>query len=412
MGMNQRRLYRTIESFALKHFKTDKELLKHVVNEIVKNENIDIKGGRIWQYDQASESYRLIHQIGAIERVEAGYKIPISSYPIFLRLAEHRSLLGRETDKYLVKKGIVKYSASGVGEKVPYKKFFVYQYVLAFNSDALDDTLLAELNIISLAATSLLSGRQIERKAALLERDLDKASEIQQSILPEPYLQFHHFEVFGKSVPDRIVGGDFFDYLLPVEERDRLSIVIGDAASKGLHAAAQAMYVVGAIRMGISFHTKIGTLMGRINNIVNQTFAEEQFVSLFYAEFSDDKKGLMLYSNAGHNSPLLYHAQEKTIEELEPTGQIIGPFPNEKFRVENTTLKTGDVLLMYSDGISEAASTQDQSYGEKRLAEKLEEFHRLSAREICEAIYNDVDQFSVGSTMTDDRTLVVVKRIH
>lgn len=412
MAMNQRRLYRTIESFAVEHFKTDKELLKHVVNEIVKNENIDIKGGRIWQYDPSTESYRLIHQIGQIERVEPGYRIPVANYPMFLHLDQHRSVLGRETDRHLLKKGITKYAATGVGEKIPYKKGFVYQYVLAFNSDTLDESLLADLNIISLAVTSLLRGRQIERKAAMLERDLDKAREIQQSILPEPYLRFHHFEIYGKSVPDRIVGGDFFDYLLPDDERDRLSIVVGDAASKGLQAAAQALYVVGAIRMGITFQTKISTLISRVNSIINKSFSEEKFVSLFYAEFSDDKKGLMLYTNAGHNSPLLYHVHENAVEELVPTGQILGPFPHEKYRVENTTLKPGDVLLIYSDGLSEATNTEEQHYGERRLAEKLVELHRLSAREICDAIFEDVERFSAGSTMSDDKTLVVVKRIH
>jgi len=79
--MAQRRLYRTIESFASEHLKTDKELLKHVINEIVKEEQIDIKGGRIWQYDPGTETYRLIHQIGVIQRVEAGYRIAVGTLP-------------------------------------------------------------------------------------------------------------------------------------------------------------------------------------------------------------------------------------------------------------------------------------------------------------------------------------------
>ncbi|HWP81526.1 MAG TPA: PP2C family protein-serine/threonine phosphatase [Bacteroidota bacterium] len=410
--MNQRRLYRTIESFASKHFKTDRELLKHVVNEIVKNEDIAIKGGRIWLYDPSTESYRLIHQIGMMQRLEPGYVIPVARYPIFLRLAEHRSVLAKETDKVLQKKGILKFFATGVGEKIPFKKGFLYPYVLAFNSDATDEALLPELNIISLAVSSLLRGRNIEQKARLLEKDLDKAREIQQSILPTPYLRFHHFEIYGNSRAEQIVGGDFFDYLLPDGEKDRLSIVVGDAASKGLQAAAQAMYVVGALRMGTLFHTKISILMSRINSIINKTFAEEQFVSMFYCELSDDQKGLVLYSNAGHNSPILYHAHERSIEVLEPTGQILGPFPDAKFRVENTTLKPGDVMLMYSDGISEARDINDRGYGEKRLEEKLEEVHRLSAREICEAVFDDVMKFSIGSGVSDDKTLVVVKRVH
>jgi serine phosphatase RsbU (regulator of sigma subunit) len=410
--MTQRRLYRTIESFASAHFKTDKELLKHVVNEIVKDENIDIKGGRIWQYDPATASYRLIHQIGAIQRLEPGYRIAVDDYPTFLRLAEHRSIIANETDRYLRKQGIIKYSATGVGERIPYKKGFVYQYVLAFNSDSFNESLISDLNIISLAVSSLLKGRKVEEKATLLERDLDKAREIQQSILPQHALKFHHYELYGVSIPDRVVGGDFFDYMFADEESDRLSVVIGDAASKGFRAAAQALYVVGALRMGISYHSKISMLMSRLNKLVNKTFSEEQFVSMFYAELSDDSNGLMLYANAGHNSPVIYRAQERRSEILNPTGQILGPFPELTYRVENTLIRKEDVVVMYTDGISEARAADYSVYGEKRLAEKLEELHLLSAEKICRHLLDDVIHFASGGEDGDDKTIVVIKRIN
>lgn len=410
--MAQRRLYRTIESFASEHFKSDKEILKHVINEIVKEEQIDIKGGRIWQYDPGTETYRLIHQIGVIQRLETGYTIAVPEYPTFTRLAEHRSIIANETDKYLRKKGIVKYSATGVGEKIPYKKSFVYQYILAFNSDSIDESLISDLNIISLAVTALLRGKRVEQKATLLEKDLDKAREIQQSILPQHALSFHHYQLYGVSIPDRVVGGDFFDYLFADEETDRLSVVIGDAASKGFRAAAQALYVVGALRMGISYHSKITRLMSRLNRLVNKTFSEEQFVSMFYAELSNDTKGLMLYANAGHNSPVIYRANEKRVEILNPTGQILGPFPEETYKVENTVIGKGDVVVMYTDGLSEAMRGDFEMYGEKRLAEKVEELHLLSAEQICRNVLDDVIHFSAGGQDGDDKTIVVIKRIN
>ncbi len=409
--MNQRRVYRTIESFASEHFKTEKDLLKHVLNEIVKDENIDFKGGRIWQYDQTIESYRLIHQIGVIDRLEHGYKILVATYPIFQQLAGQRSLIANETDRYLRKKGIVKYSATGVGEKIPYGDGSVYQYVLAFNSDNLDQSLLPDLNIVSIAVTSLLSRKRIEQKAKLLAKDIDKAREIQKSILPESALKFHHYDVYGISVPDRIVGGDFFDYLIQEEERDRLSIVVGDAASKGLRAAAQAMYMAGGLRMAVSYHTKITTLMSRLNRLLSQTFSEEQFVSMFYAELFNDKRGLLLYCNAGHNSPLLYHVQDGRLEILEPTGQIMGPFPDGKYIVENTYLMPGDVLVMYTDGISEARNDQGEVYGEARIEQRIRELHPRTAEEICKQILDDAQKFSRGSEESDDKTVVVTKRI-
>jgi sigma-B regulation protein RsbU (phosphoserine phosphatase) len=376
----------------------------------VKDEQINLKGGRIWQYEPSTDSYRLIHQIGIIDRVEQGYKIALSTYPIFYQLSDHRSLIANETDRYLRKKGIVKYSATGVGEKLDAKKGKVPQYILAFNSDRLEESLLADLNIISLAVTSLLRGKKVERKADLLEKDLDKAREIQQSILPQHALNFHHYELYGVSIPDRVVGGDFFDYLQSDDEEDRLSVVIGDAASKGFRAAAEALYVSGALRMGITYHTKISALMSRVNRLVNKTFAEEQFVTMFYAELSNDPKGLLLYSNAGHNSPMVYRAKDKRIDMLEATGQIMGPFPDGLYKVDNTHLNEGDVVVLYTDGVVEAVGG-GVMYGEDRLQSKIGELASLSAKEICQRLLDDVLQYSSASDDGDDKTIVVIKRL-
>ena len=147
--MDQRRLYRTIESFAPEHFKTEKELLKHVLNEIVKTEAIRLKGGRLWQYEPATDSCnnRLIHQIGQIEMMESGYRIQVSRYPMFHHLVEQRTIIANETERYLRTKGIVKDSATGFRDKLKNKTGSVFQYVMAFNSDHRDQDLLLDLNL-------------------------------------------------------------------------------------------------------------------------------------------------------------------------------------------------------------------------------------------------------------------------
>jgi serine phosphatase RsbU (regulator of sigma subunit) len=409
--MNQRRLYRTIESFAAEQFKTEKDLLKHVLNEIVKNEDIKLKGGRLWQYEPSTESYRLVHQIGQIDRLDPGYRIQVARYTMFQHLTEQRSIIANETDRYLRTKGIIKYSATGIGDKIPFRNTTVFQYVLAFNSEFIDQDLLPNLNVISLAVTSALRSRRIEQKARLLEQDIDKAREIQMGILPDPFLHFYYYDIYGISVPDRIVGGDFFDYIYADENKDRLTIVVGDAASKGFRAAAQALYVVGALRMGIAHHTKTAILMSGINKIVNRSFAEEQFVSMFYAELTDGVKGLLLYSNAGHNSPMVFHAQEKSIELLEPTGLILGPFPRGSYRVESTMLKKGDIAVIYTDGITEARRIDGAPYGEQRFAENIKKLAEKGAKEICTTLIEDVEQYAEGSEDSDDRTIVVIKRV-
>jgi len=169
---------------------------------------------------------------------------------------------------------------------------------------------------------------------------------------------------------------------------------------------------VGGIRMAVSYNTKITTLMSRTNKLLNQAFSEEQFVSLFYTELFNDKKGLILYANAGHNSPILYHAREDRVEVLEPTGQILGPFPEETYNVENTYLSVDDVLVIYTDGISEAHNTNGDLYGEPRLQKLIQEYAHKSAQELCSIVMEDVQKYSRGSDETDDRTMVVIKRIN
>jgi sigma-B regulation protein RsbU (phosphoserine phosphatase) len=320
-------------------------------------------------------------------------------------------VIAEETHKFLRKKGIGGYAAAGIGEKVKVRNAFLYPYLIAFNSDAKDDRILDTLNIVSSAATSILKSKRIEAQTKLLEKDLDQAYKIQRSILPAHQLTFGDYELFGISLPDRIVGGDFFDYLSVGDDSDRIGVVIGDAASKGLPAAIEALYISGALKMGAAFESKMTTLIKKINNLVNQTFADERFVTLFYAELLNNTNGLCLYTNAGHNAPMYYKAGTGTIELLENTGPVLGLAPDQKYQTENINVAQGDVLLLYTDGIVEAADVNFRLYGEDRLKQKLLQVKDLAPREITEAILEEVQQFSAQAPYSDDKTLVAIKRV-
>jgi sigma-B regulation protein RsbU (phosphoserine phosphatase) len=407
--MQLRKLYRTIENIASKSAEHEEDLLKQVIQEIVQSEEIHLKGGRIWKFDAKSGSYLLLHQTGDMEAIRQGYAIKVKDYPIFLELPQLRTVLGSEQDQYLRRRGILKYSATGVGEKVKWRGHTLYRYVLAFNADHLNEALTSTLNIISTSLTSVLRTKKVERKAQVLERDLDKAREIQQSILPQHEMRFHSYELYGVSIPDRIVGGDFFDYLVTEGDQERIGVVIGDAASKGLSAAAQALYTSGALRMGFDYQTKISSLLSRVNKLLNKTFSEEHFVTLVYCELTDDRNGLVLYANCGHNSPILLRSNG-TAEMFETTGQILGPFPNETFRTENVLMKAGDILLLYTDGISEATNEHGDFFGEERVIDMLRTFRALPAKEITIRILDEVQKFNSLGTQSDDKTVVTIKR--
>ena len=249
----------------------------------------------------------------------------------------------------------------------------------------------------------------MESSAKESMQELEKAKEIQRSILPEHEYKFSNYELFGLSVPDRIVGGDFFDYLAS-EDEERLGVALGDAASKGLSAASQALYVSGALKMGVGYQMKMSAMMSKINNLVNETFPYERFVTLFYCELSTDKRGLCQYVNAGQNPPMFLDYESGNVERLSSTGPVLGPAPYQKYGVESINFKVNDVMVLYSDGIIEATDQNFKFYGEERLIECIQKHKDADPKEICNNIIQEVNVFSAKGVYSDDRTLVVIKR--
>ena len=162
--------------------------------------------------------------------------------------------------------------------------------------------------------------------------------------------------------------------------------------------------------MGVEYQTKIGSLMTRLNSLVNRAFAPEQFVSMVYAELNASDRGLVIYVNAGHNFPLVLRAGTNDVERLPATGQIVGPFPREIYHSDFTILHRGDILLLYTDGIVEAPNEQGEMFGESRLIRALTQHRKRTPRELCALILEEVQVHSRMAEYSDDKTVVVVKR--
>ena len=408
--MNQHKLYRTIQSLTEERFRTDEQLLSHVLQHIITNDEFPIKGGRIWKLEPASGTYRLLRQYGDMEFIDRNFRIRADQYPPFRDLHKRGTILATETNRYLRRKGIRFYSATGIGEKTIWKGVPLFQYVLGINADFLEYDRIYALNIIGNALTVALKKRQIEKKAELLAADLDKAREIQRSILPEHQQRFGNYDLYGVSLPEQIVGGDFFDYLHTADDKDRLGVVIADAASKGMSAAVQALYVSGALRMGVEYQTKLSSLITKVNQLVGRAFSPEHFISMVYVELTDSDRGLVLFVNAGHNAPILLRAGTDQAEMLQSTGHILGPFPNARYRADFTLMNKNDLLLLYTDGIVEASNERQEMYGEGRLLETLRAHRTRQPKEICQLLLEDVQVFSRNAVYSDDKTLVVIKR--
>jgi len=409
--MEQKKLFKTIDALASKHFDTERELLHQVLNQLVQSATIDVTGGRIWKLNIENESYKLVYQMGKVQRIKKEFELSLKDNPVLGIVSKYRTILADETNTVLLKKGIFKYSASGIGSKIKVGNTSYYEYLLSLNTQDLADDLRYILNIVATVLTSKIKERRISSSRKHLIADIDRAKQLQRSILPEHEYKFHNFDIFGLTIPAQTVGGDFYDYIKVGDDEERLGIVLGDAASKGLSASAEAMYISGAIRMAGNFQMKISPMMYRMNNLVNKIFSDDKFSTLFYGELTNDKKGLFLYANAGHNPPMFYCKKHKTLTYLEPTGPLLGPAPNSRYETDSINFRVGDSLIIYSDGITEAANNKFVFYEEKRLQKIIKKVINKSPKEIALAIIEDVQKFSTSdSKYSDDKTVVVIKR--
>ena len=407
--MTQRTLYRLIESIGSQAYESDDAMLTSILDEIVSSERTSVTGGRVWKLLPAARKYRLIYESGNIEEVGVGFEIRLKGYTVFEQVARKRTVLADETNRALRKKGIVKYSATGIGNRVTIGDLDYYEYLMAFNTRERDPEFKHILSITGQAVTQLLAGRRSEEEKRILLSEMELARDLQRRLLPEHELSFGRYELYGVSIPEKTVGGDFFNYYRMGDDPDRMAVSIGDAASKGFSAAVQALFVSGALMMSVEAESKIAPMLRRINSINRRIFPHERFLTLFYCELFDGEEGLVLYSNAGHSKPIHYHAATRQCSELAVTGPVIGLVPDAHFGVTNTNIASGDVLLMYTDGISEANDGHEE-YEVARIMEVVRRNAGRSAKDICIDLIQDVQTFSANGMYSDDKTVVVIKR--
>ncbi|MCX7880423.1 MAG: serine/threonine-protein phosphatase [Ignavibacteria bacterium] len=406
----QREIYKVVEKLVSGNFREPLALLKRLVKDLVNHKGFNITGGRVWELLVDEMAYVLRMQYGNVEKIPEGYKIYIQDQPFLSRIVFERTMVNIETDKLLKEKGIQMYSASGVGPIIRTRDGKFYKYLLGFNGPEIDSKFIETLTVISSVATISIKNivDNIEKKK--IRDDLYQAAQIQKNLLPDHYLEFLDYEIFGVCIPDSAVGGDYFDYLKMEGEEERLGIVISDAASKGLSAAVQALYVSGAMRMGWSYSIRMSDLFKKLNHLVYKAFPYERFVTLFYCELTNTSNRLVLYVNAGHCAPIHYRARNDKISKLLPTGGLLGLLPEQNFKVENIQMGIGDILLLYTDGISDALDSQRNIYGEDRLVELLRKNKDLNSKEIAYSIIEDVHNFQGQTEVNDDKTIIVVKR--
>ena len=408
-GRTQRTTYKIIDRILSLTYESQLDLLSALVRDIVDNDRFVMTGGRVWEFDEQTSSYVLQYKYGEGSSLTIGTVRNIhEAQSPFAQLSTLHTYTEVETTETLPDSAR-EYALTGVGDVLTVDDIRVYRYAIAFTAHTITDELRETLMVAGAAATTSLRNMQSALRERRMQKDLDQAWQIQQGLVPDHSRRFRDFDLYGLSLPESVVGGDYFDYLT-TSDHDRLGVVISDAASKGLPAAVQALFVSGAMRMAVSFETKMSSLISRLNTLMYDTFPHERFVSLFYCEFTHSENGLVLYANAGHCPPLHFRAAVGTFEELHPTGGILGIIAEQQFRVENINMAHGDILVMFTDGITEAQDRSGTLYGEERLCDVVRLNASLTSQDIALAIIDDVQKYSAGAHYSDDKTLIVIKR--
>ena len=239
-----------------------------------------------------------------------------------------------------------------------------------------------------------------------LKNDLEIAREIQLAMLPPGLYQGHGVEAIGLTRPANTVGGDFYD-ILPVDDR-HLAIAVGDVAGKGSPAALLMALLLAMMRTLVDERLEPADLVSRLNVQVNRHAPGNRFITLFYGIY-DTAAGVITYVNAGHTPPLLMRATGG-FERLLDGGMALGMFERASYQVGRASLQPGDLLAVYSDGITEAEDSKGVPFDERGLQTALRTNARADIAGIGAAVTRAVETYTGDTRFADDLTVLLLRR--
>jgi predicted permease len=249
-----------------------------------------------------------------------------------------------------------------------------------------------------------LTGRVVEQEK--LRRDLALAAEVQKRLLPERPPEVSVAGLAGMSLPARSVGGDYFDFIDAGDKR--IGIALADVAGKGVAAALIMSSVQASLRiLSSDASISLPQLAAKMNGFLHASTGSNSYATFFYAQI-DERSRQLRYVNAGHLPPYLLRSSS-AIEELSTGGPVIGLFPQMPYEEATIDLQPGDVLVAFTDGVTEAMNASEEEFGEERLKELLRGIVDLPVNEISAAISQALKNWIKDAAQYDDLTFVVMK---
>ncbi|MEI6631291.1 MAG: SpoIIE family protein phosphatase [bacterium] len=242
-----------------------------------------------------------------------------------------------------------------------------------------------------------------------IESELKIAKEIQTSMLPRifpPFPDRQEFDTFAMMEPAKEVGGDFYDFFLINDKR--LCFLMGDVSGKGVPAALFMMITKILLKNEALQNTPVNELLYRVNNILALDNNTSMFATIFCA-ILDTQTGEVEFANAGHNPPLIYRKGGDFEFLAVDKSFVLGPMQNTKFSLSKTRLNPGDMLFLYTDGVTEAMNPKKEFFSEARLKEALSRLKEKDITEIIRMLKRQISEFTQGEPQSDDITMLVLK---
>ena len=273
-------------------------------------------------------------------------------------------------------------------------------------------------NTIGMAIFALVLTNLIKEKKTAAERDsyrrelerrayeMEIAGGIQQSFLPESPPRIEGVELAGLNLPAKEVGGDFYDFI-PVSQ-DKWGLVIADVSGKGIPAALFMALSRALVRANTVGNPTASHAIRRANDLIVEDDRVNMFVTLFYSVLDPARKTLT-YVNAGHNPPLMLRRDGRGIALLEAKGIALGVMPDIGLEERQISLREGDMVVLYTDGVTEAINNKEEQFGKERLISIAEKNCNLPASELVKRILKEITEFSQGQPQFDDLTLMILK---
>jgi serine phosphatase RsbU (regulator of sigma subunit) len=264
-------------------------------------------------------------------------------------------------------------------------------------------TVMANVAAIRIETARLLEVEEAERA---LQRDLSQAAEIQGRMLPGTAPEVPGADLAGFNAPCRTVGGDYYDFF-PYAE-GRVGLALGDVSGKGMPASLMMMALHARVQVLAEDPSNLASFMSRLNKATCANCPINRFITFFFCVL-DASTGALAFANAGHNPPIVIRASGEA-EMLEGGGPVLGVLSMAPYSELHAQLERGDMLVMYSDGVTEAANVDYEQFEEERLIDVLKRRRTESAADIVQAVVQSLADFAAGAPQADDITLLVAKR--